>query len=83
MAKDAGHEIKKMMVDGGMTVNNFLLQQQADLTGIQIARKQETEVTGLGAAIAAGLHVGFWGSLKEVEERVRVDRVFESQITAE
>ena len=41
-------------------------------------RKQEKEVTGIGAAIAAGLHVGYWKSIEEVESKIKVDRVFES-----
>jgi glycerol kinase len=83
MAKDAGHSIKKMNVDGGMSVNNFMLQQQADFTKISIVRKKETEVTGIGAAIAAGLYAGFWSSIHEVEEKIKVDRVFESAISDE
>ena len=71
MAKDAGgHSIKKMNVDGGMSVNNFMLQQQADFTKISIVRKKETEVTGIGAAIAAGLHAGFWSNIHEVEVKI-------------
>ena len=67
-----------MSVDGGMTVNSFLLQTQADFTKLQIVRKQEKEVTGLGAAIAAGLAVGFWKDVNEVESKIKVDSVFES-----
>jgi len=47
-------------VDGGMSVNNFVLQRQADFTNVEIARKKESEITGIGAAIAAGLYVKFW-----------------------
>ena len=83
MAKDAGYQVKKMNVDGGMTVNNFMLQQQADFTKITIVRKRETEVTGIGAAIAAGLHVGFWKDIHEVESKIQVDCVFESKVSDE
>ena len=55
-----------MAVDGGMTVNDLLLQTQADLIDAKIERKIEKEVTGMGAAIAAGLKVGVWGSLEEI-----------------
>ena len=81
MVKDTGYGIKKMSVDGGMTVNNFLLQSQANFTNVNIVRKTETEVTGLGAAIAAGLKVGFWKSLEDVEANIKVDRQFTSEIT--
>lgn len=55
MVKDSGLDIVKMAVDGGMSVNGYLLQRQADYTNVQIVRKQESEITGIGAAIAAGL----------------------------
>ena len=53
-----------------MSVNDFLLQQQADFTNLEIVRKKVTEVTGIGAAIAAGLRVKFWGDLWEVECKI-------------
>ena len=67
MVKDSGSDILKMSVDGGMSVNNFVLQSQADFTNLQIVRKHESEITGIGAAIAAGLKVGFWSGIEEVE----------------
>ena len=69
-----------MKVDGGMSVNNFVLQAQADFTDIKIVRKVESEITGIGAAIAAGLKVGFWESLEEVEAKIKIDRVFQSNM---
>ena len=66
MGQDAGQQINSMVVDGGMTVNNLLLQTQADLIDAKIERKVEKEITGMGAAIAAGLKVGVWNSLEEV-----------------
>lgn len=70
MGKDSGSRVEKMVVDGGMTVNNTLMQTQADLMNAQIIRKQEKEITGVGAAIAAGVQVGFWKDLKEVESKI-------------
>ncbi len=69
MSQDASSSIQlsRINVDGGMSVNNFMLQQQADFTNLQIVRKKETEVTGIGAAIAAGLRVKFWNDIAEVE----------------
>jgi len=41
-----------------------------------IVRKEESEITGVGAAIAAGLHVGYWSSLEEVENLIAIEREF-------
>lgn len=55
-----------MSVDGGMTVNNLMMQTQANFINAQIERKAEKEITAVGAAIAAGLSVGFWTTLDDV-----------------
>ena len=68
-----------MAVDGGMTVNDLLMQTQADLINAKIERKVEKEVTGLGAAIAAGLKVGVWDSVDEIRSKIAVDRVFQPE----
>lgn len=70
-----------MVVDGGMTVNNTLMQIQADLMHVVIIRKKEKEITSIGAAIAAGLQVKFWESLKDVESKIELDRMFMPSIT--
>ncbi|KAK6622616.1 hypothetical protein RUM43_008458 [Polyplax serrata] len=54
MEKDCGFPLKELLVDGGMTKNNLLMQLQADLTGIPVVRPTNSEMTALGAAIAAG-----------------------------
>ncbi|XP_047140126.1 glycerol kinase 3 isoform X1 [Hydra vulgaris] len=54
MNKDSGIPLKQLIVDGGMTANNFLMQMQADILGIEVARAIMPETTALGAAIAAG-----------------------------
>ena len=66
MGQDAGQQITSMAVDGGMTVNDLMMQIQADLINAKIERKKEKEITGMGAAIAAGLKVGVWNSLEEI-----------------
>ena len=76
MSQDAGQKVTSMAVDGGMTVNDLLMQIQADLIDAKIERKIEKEITGLGAAIAAGLRVGVWQSLDEIKKQVQLDRVF-------
>lgn len=70
MVKDSKIPIKSMAVDGGMTVNNTLLQMQADFMNADIVRKQEKEITSIGAAIAAGLYVKFWNSIDDVESKI-------------
>jgi len=83
MAKDANQPIDQMVVDGGMTVNNLLMQIQSDFANTQIVRKEEKEITAMGAAIASGLHSGFWNSLEDVENLIAVDRVFYPEMTGE
>jgi glycerol kinase len=80
MEKDSGKKVDKMTVDGGMTVNNFLMQTQADFLNATIVRKEESEITGVGAAIAAGLHIGFWKNLEEVEDKIKIEREFEPKM---
>ncbi|KZC09636.1 PREDICTED: glycerol kinase [Dufourea novaeangliae] len=58
MVKDSGTKLTTLLVDGGMTVNNLLMQLQSDLTGINVVRPNMVETTALGAAILAGVGVG-------------------------
>ena len=76
MAQDAGQRITAMSVDGGMTVNDLMMQTQADLINAKIERKVEKEITGMGAAIAAGLKVGIWDSVEEIKSKIALDKVF-------
>ncbi|MBL8931889.1 MAG: glycerol kinase GlpK [Kineosporiaceae bacterium] len=63
MVADSGVALSELKVDGGMVVNNLLMQFQADILGVPVVRPQVTETTALGAAYAAGLAVGYWPSL--------------------
>lgn len=83
MVQDSNKKIERVSVDGGLTVNNFLLQTQADFTNIDVVRKREKEITGIGAAIAAGLNAGVWESLEELESIIKVDKVFSGTLTEE
>jgi glycerol kinase len=65
MEADAGSKVTKLRADGGPTANEFLMQFQADISGIPLEVPQ-TEVTALGAALLAGLGVDFWSDLSEV-----------------
>ncbi|XP_071957327.1 glycerol kinase-like isoform X2 [Antedon mediterranea] len=60
MNKDSGIPLRQLQVDGGMTANNLLMQDQADLLGIPVVRPTMLETTALGAAVAAGKAVGVW-----------------------
>jgi len=67
MEKDFGVALGKMFVDGGMTANNFLMQEQSNLLGIEVARAKMPEATVLGAAVAAGLAVNFYEKAEDVK----------------
>lgn len=67
MVKDSGMNVPRLMVDGGMTVNDTLMQMQADFSKAVIVRKEEKEITAMGAGIAAGLFVKFWNSTDDVK----------------
>ena len=77
MRVDSGIELTTLKVDGGATVNNFLMQLQADILGVPVVRPLVHETTALGAAYAAGLATGLWSGLDELRENWRMDCVFE------
>ncbi|MEH3053377.1 MAG: glycerol kinase GlpK [Patulibacter minatonensis] len=74
MALDAGVPLGALKVDGGMTVNEPLMQFQADVLGVPVVRPVITETTALGAAYAAGLAVGVWGEPDDLREHWAEDR---------
>jgi glycerol kinase len=76
MTADSGASLTELRVDGGMVVNNFLMQFQADILGVPVVRPVVTETTALGAAYLAGLAAGFWQSEDEIARNWAVDRVF-------
>ncbi|MEI7482795.1 MAG: glycerol kinase GlpK [Elusimicrobiota bacterium] len=76
MERDSGIKLKVLKVDGGAVVNNFLMQFQSDILGVPIDRPKVTETTALGAALLAGLAVGFWKSRDEIAAKLAVERSF-------
>jgi len=80
MSRDAvaagGSPVAELRVDGGATVNDLLMQFQADLLGIPVVRPQVTETTALGAAYLAGLSSGVYAGLDELAAQWRVERTF-------
>ncbi len=77
MEADSKISIKELRVDGGATVNNLLMQFQADVLNTSTVRPKVIETTVMGAAYLAGLAVGFWESLEEIQEIWQVDANFD------
>ena len=69
-------KLTALRVDGGAAKNDFLMQFQADILGIDVVRPTNIETTAQGAAFLAGLGAGFWSSFAEVEQVLGVDRTF-------
>jgi len=83
MTRDTGIRLTTLRVDGGATVNNLLMQMQADILGVPVARPLVTETTALGAAYAAGLAVGYWSDLDTLCSNWTLDRAWEPQWSAD
>ncbi len=66
MEADSGVELVTLKVDGGMVLNDLLMQFQADILGVPVIRPRTIETTALGAAYAAGLAVGFWAGQEDI-----------------
>ncbi len=79
MAAEAGKPIRVLRVDGGAAANDFLMQFQADVLATPVDRPKVVETTALGAALLAGLGVGFW-TQAELERVRAVDRVFKPKM---
>ncbi|MBL8866661.1 MAG: glycerol kinase GlpK [Planctomycetia bacterium] len=77
MAADTGRPPLELRVDGGAAKSDLLMQTQADLLGVPVARPAITESTALGAAYLAGLATGVWTSTDELARQYRVDKRFE------
>jgi glycerol kinase len=77
VSRDSGIPPGELRVDGGASVNDALLQFQADLLGVPVVRPAVTETTALGAAYLAGLAVEFWSSPAEIAQQWRAERRME------
>ncbi len=80
MARD-GAGLEQLRVDGGASVNDALMQFQADLLGIPVLRPQVVETTALGAAYLAGLQCGIWSDVEQIEQLWRIDKTFEPDMS--
>jgi glycerol kinase len=76
-AGGSGIALTAIKVDGGATVNDFLMQLQADILGVPVVRPTVNETTALGAAYAAGLATGLWSGLDDLKANWGMDRAFE------
>ncbi len=76
MCEECQTELKTLRVDGGASKNNFLMQFQADILNVPVERPKVNETTALGAAYLAGLAVGYWESMEQIESQWQLDRKF-------
>lgn len=76
MEQDCGTKLAELRVDGGMVVNDLLMQFQADILNTPVIRPKVTETTALGAAYAAGLATGYWKGTDELQRNWGADRTF-------
>lgn len=76
MEADAGMEIKELRVDGGATANSLLMQFQANLLNCKVIRPNVVETTALGAAYLAGLAVGYWKNVEEIQQLWQSEKEF-------
>ena len=76
MIADCGSKPASLQVDGGASANGFLMQFQADITGIPVVRPRVLETTALGAALLAGLGAGIYGSAEEATKGWQKDLEF-------
>jgi glycerol kinase len=83
MTQDSGVHLEVLKVDGGATVNDLLMQLQADILGVPVVRPVVSETTALGAAYAAGLAVGVWTDLDSLRANWKADRQWEPRWSAD
>jgi glycerol kinase len=83
MEADSGIQIKELRVDGGATINNQLMQFQSDILNCKVVRPKITETTALGAAYLAGLAVGYWKDIDDIQHQWQVDKTFSPSLDEE
>lgn len=83
MEADAGKKSPELRVDGGASASDILMQIQSDIFGAKITRPKTLETTALGAAYLAGLAVGYWKNIDEIQSQWIVDKHFQSQMEEE
>ncbi len=81
MEKDSNISISSLRVDGGMVVNELLMQFQSDILNVPVVRPRMIETTSLGAAYAAGLAVGYWNDFDDLTQNWGIDKTWEPNMT--
>ncbi|MEO5681914.1 MAG: glycerol kinase GlpK [Chitinophagaceae bacterium] len=82
MESDSGISIKELRVDGGATINNLLMQFQSNILQVPVVRPKVYETTALGAAYLAGLAVGYWSNVTELQKQWQADKTFKPAMDA-
>jgi glycerol kinase len=77
MIADSGKTLQSLRVDGGVTKSDFLMQFQADIMGIPVEKPIITEMAALGAAYLAGLGVGYWEKIEDLEKHLKLEKRYE------
>ncbi len=80
MSKDSSIQLATLNVDGGASVNDYLMQFQADILNTCVRRPKIIETTAMGAAALAGIAVGFW-TMDELPQKIEKDKTFEVKMT--
>ena len=83
MRRDAGRAPERLQVDGGASANDFLMQFQADILGVEVLRPKCIETTALGAAYLAGLATGYWSDKAEIKANWSLGREFSPVMTSD
>lgn len=80
MIADSGNSLSSLRVDGGATKSDFLMQFQADILGIPVEKPRVTEMAALGAAYLAGLGVGYWDSLQDLQKHWQLEKIYDPKM---
>ncbi len=83
MEKDSGTRVISLNVDGGASMNNFLMQFQADILNARVVRPSVIETTALGACYLAGLNIGYWADIDDIKQNIKTEREFEPHMDEE
>ena len=83
MEQESGVDIVSLKVDGGASNNNFLMQFQSDVLGVDVLRPECVETTALGAAYLAGLAVGYWEDVDDIRKNWALSKTFAADMPEE
>ena len=83
MKQDSGIAMDELRVDGGASANDLLMQFQADIMQVPVVRPKVIETTAMGAAFLAGLAVGFWNDVQEIQKVWQTEKVFQPSMAAD